>query len=305
MDHKNYTDIPGERQLERLAIIRYQISFAQEQAAKPFPINQVALSTMQDFVESALHIICESHKISSGKKSFDQLLEAVVEKLGDEHLRGYVVLMQSMNSARVSFKHHGNSLGEKDIFSHLTESIEFVRKLSNVAYGVNLDSISILAFIKNETAKTHLTEADRELASSTQGALFKLRLAFDVLVKDYIERKTWSPGTSLFDTKPHFMPSKQSYGFQEFEKIVEWIENMDKWVKYISLGIDMRLFAFFDAHTPHIMYSINGTAHADSIAKKVEPDNDIYQKCRSFVIDTALSFMRNDYDFDAWSNRKL
>lgn len=295
---------PTERHIERLAIIRHQISYAQEQVRQPSPIHQLALNTMQDFVESSLHVVAESHKISTNGNAFDKLLENVVKAFPKTGLSGYTVLMKSMNKARVNFKHHGNSSDVREVTSHLTESIEFVRELTKQAYGVDLDSISVAAFIQNEKVKHHLEESDEQWQAGDEKAMFNMRIAFDELIHDFTRRKLWSPGTTIFNTKPNFMPNKTKLEYLEVDKLYEWIENIDNWVKYVALGIDMRRFAFFDAYTPKVNYSMNRTPWGN-FRNGVEVDEDTYQKCRRFVIDTALALMQDDFDFDPWNNRKF
>lgn len=295
---------PTERHIERLAIIRHQISYAQEQVRQPSPIHQLALNTMQDFVESSLHVVAESHKITVNGNAFDNLLENVTKKFPGTELSGYTVLMKSMNKARVNFKHHGNSSDIREVTAHLTESIEFVRELAKEAYGIDLDSISIVAFIQNEKVKQHLKESEKQWQAGDEKAMFNMRIAFDELIHDYTHRKLWSPGTTIFNTKPSFMPNTSDLRYLGMDKIYDWIENIDSWVKYIALGIDMRRFAFFDAHTPNVAYSMNRTPHGN-FRNGVEVNEDTYQKCRRFVIDTALALMQDDFDFDPWNNRKF
>lgn len=298
------TKKPTERHIERLAIIRHQISYAQEQVRQPSPMHQLALNTMQDFVESSLHVVAESHKITVNGSAFDNLLENVTKKFPETELSGYTVLMKSMNKARVNFKHHGNSSDIREVTAHLTESIEFVRELTKRAYGLDLDSISIVAFIQNEKVKQHLEESEKQWQAGDEKAMFNMRIAFDKLIHDYTHRKLWSPATTIFNTKPSFLPNTSELQYLGIDKIYDWIENIDSWVKYVALGIDMRRFSFFDAHTPDVAYSMNRTP-LGSFRNGVEVNDDTYQKCRRFVIDTALALMQDDFDFDPWNNRKF
>ncbi len=305
MNKSNKKNIdPSERQIERLAIVRYQISVCQEQINQPSPLYNLTLNTMQDFVESALHIIAESHKINVASPSFDVLLEKVLSKLEDEELSGYIVLMKAMNKARVSFKHHGNSTDKREVNSHLTESTEFVRELSKRAYDKDLDNISITSFIKNEKVRQYLESAEKKHLASDAKAMIDLRIAFDELVRDYTNRKLATPGTSIFDMKPSFLPTGREMEYLGIEKIIKWIDNIDDWLKYMSLGINMRRYAYFNVHTPYVSYSLDRTPFTDLLSV-IEYDADRYERCRRFVIDTALAFAQDDFDFDAWSSRRF
>lgn len=295
---------PTERQVERLAIVRYQISIGQEQVAQPAPLYNLALNTIQDFVESSLHIIAESHKAKVKGNSFDMLLESVLAKIADDELSGYTVVIKAMNKARVNFKHHGNTSSSREVSSHLTESIEFVRELARKAYDKDLDDISITAFIKNEKVRRYLDSAEMNHSKSDSRAMIDIRIAFDELIKDYKRRKLRFPGQTIFDTKPSFLPSGRELEYLGIEKIIEWVENLENWVQYMALGISMRHYAYFDAHTPKVQYSMDGTPFTD-LVRNLDYDKQIYDKCRRFVIDTALAFAQDDYDFDAWNNRRV
>lgn len=295
---------PTERQIERLAIVRHQISISKEQAAQPAPLYNLALNTIQDFVESTLHIIAESHKAGVRGNSFDALLESVLAKIGDNTLSGYAVVMKAMNKARVNFKHHGNTSSGREVNSHLTESTEFVRELVTKAYNKDLDSISITTFIKNEKVRSYLDSAEKNHINAEPKAMIDLRIAFDVLVKDYKHRKLRFPGQTIFDTKPSFLPTGRELEYLGIEKIIDWIENIDNWVQYMSLGVSMRHYAYFNAHTPNVQYALDGTPFSD-LVRKIDYDKQKYERCHRFVIDTALAFAQDDYDFDAWSNRRI
>jgi len=85
------------------------------------------------------------------------------------------------------------------------------------------------------------------------------------------------------------------------KKAFEWLESLDGWVKMLALGIDMRRYAYFDAHTPTSLYTLDGLPHL-SRHEGVTITDEVFTRCLKFVIDTALAFAEDD--FDAWSARQ-
>jgi hypothetical protein len=212
--------------------------------------------------------------------------------------------MLALNTARVNFKHYGNASPDAIIRRHADRAEEFVRTLCLHAFGVNLETVSLLVFISNSEVRAHIERSQDALkAGELQTAMEELRLGFDLLVDDYINRKVWHPGKTLFSTKPSFMPAKHDLKFLGIEKLSDWIDAIDQWVRYLSLGIDMRRYAFFDAHAPRIAHVLNGEYHAYP-REGVNLTDDVYKRSFKFVVDTALSFAAADFDFDAWAARR-
>jgi len=178
--------------------------------------------------------------------------------------------------------------------------------LADRVFGVRLDAVSLLLFVRDTEVRTHLELAQSNWDSGrTQEAMDELKLAFDRLVRDYERRKAWHPGKSLFSTKPSFMPSifDLRKAGKEMEKAFEWLESLDGWVKMLALGVDMRRYAYFDAHTPTSIYTLDGSAHLHR-REGVTVTDEVFARCTKFVIDTALAFSEDDFDFDAWSARQ-
>jgi len=304
---ENVDELP-ESTVEWLSLIRYQLSVAREQSRLGRPMSALAINAMQDAVESALSLVVQSRGGNlSNRPDFLQLFDAAIVNGADaERLNAFRPAMNALNTARVGFKHHGNAPHDSVPTRHLVRSQEFVTALAQEVFEVNLEDISLLVFVKGTEAREHLLAAqDLWSRGEHRDAVERLRLAFDELVRDYTRRKQWYPGKSLFATKPSFFPSSidlRKLG-KEVEKINEWLENLDKWVKYVALGIDMRRFAYFDVYAPRVMYAMGGnhfTYHDEAIAI----DDEVFARCFKFVIDTGLALAQDDYDFDHWSARQ-
>ncbi len=293
---------------ELLSLVRYQLMVAGQQSAQMAPLSSLALGSMQDAVESMLSLVVEhEHVVISNRNDFLQLFDAVAATVaGDPPISGYRPGAAAMNLARVNFKHHGNQAEASTIARHLGNSTDLVATLTDRVFGVRLDSISLLLFIRDDETRQHLEDAQTNLnAGKLEDAMTELKLAFDRLIHDYEQRKAWHPGKSLFSTKPSFAPSQHSmrdHG-KDMERVVEWLESLDGWVKMLALGVDMRRYAHFEAHTPVVHHMMDGGVHV-VWREGSDVTDEVFARCFKFVVDTALAFAEDDFDFDAWAARQ-
>jgi hypothetical protein len=300
-------DLP-QSTVEWLALIRYQLLMASEQSKLGAPLCGFALNTMHDAVESALSLVVQSKGGSvNNRLDFLQAFDAAVAHGADPQiLTAFRAAMSAMNTARVSFKHHGNVPDESIIHRHLGRVEEFVAALVHEVFDIELADVSVLVFLKSAEARNFLLKAQEAWNEGRSAeAMEYLRLSFDGMIKDYTGRKQWHPGKGLFTTKPSFYPSV--FDFNEYGKTIkkldEWLQNLDKWVRYSALGVDMRRFAYFDAHAPTIQYAVGGN-HFTHAREGIEMTNEVFTRCFKFVVDTGISLSRDDFDFDLWSARR-
>lgn len=295
-----------QSEAEWLSLLRYQLSVALEQARMPAPLNALAINTLQDSVEGLLALAADHLRASvKNRADFLQLFDAVVaETDAGDNLAGFRQAVASMNTARVGFKHHGNAPSDPTIRRHVDRAREFMEALTESAFGRPLESVGLLLFVQNEDVRKYLEEARARWSSGDRPqAMHALRQGFDQLVRDFEQRKVWNPGNSLFSTKPSFAPRASQFGQlgREFEMLVEWLESIDQLIKHLAVGVDMRRYAYFQAHTPVIIYTING--HIAHHRHDSYDDGDAFERCFKFVIDTALDFAADDFDFDPWTAR--
>jgi len=293
---------------ERLSLIRYQLLLAEQQSVQPSPLNSIALGTMQDAVESMLSLVIEKRLLQTKNMlEFIQMFDAVSSSFSEEsQIPGFRSSMFAMNKARVSFKHHGNQVEAVTIARHLSNTSDLLNQLCIEVFNIRFQEVSLLLFVRDEKARTHLQQSETLWnLSNFEEAIDELKLAFDQIIRDYDSRKSWSPGRGLFSTRPSFLPStiERKAAGNTVQKAYEWLESIDEWVKILALGVDMRRYAFFNAHTPHVMYAMNGKSFI-SRRDGIQLNDEIYSKCFKFVIDTALAFREDDFDFDAWSARQ-
>lgn len=294
-------------QVRWLSLIRYQTRVAEEQSLLPPPLATLAIAGLQDAVEAMLGLIAEHHNIELKRRTeFDKLFDDVTAKFtGLGHYRSRLL---ALNVARVGYKHHGNEVGETTVERHRINAINFLVEASQLCLSQVFDAVSLAGFIRDDQARARVEEAAERWANGdAEAALGQLRLAFDQLVRDYDHRKVWYQGKSLFDTEPSLRPFElQGIISDKVTKfLLGWIEGMNERMKLLALGVDLRRFVYFDAHAPQANYMFTtGEVYFDRSDGAPPITEEIYQRCYRFVLDTALQFGAEDYDFDAWAGQQ-
>lgn len=293
--------------VEWLSLIRYQATVAVEQSRQPMPLAMLSINGLHDAVEAMLGLVAEHRQIAVRNKSdFVQLFDAVAAAIAPS-LDPHRARLNALNNARVGFKHHGNVLDGMTIERHCVNAMDFLADAAAVALGVDFEAVSLTGLVRDDAARAFVEAAETCWAEGDgEAALGQLRLAFDQLIKDYEQRKLWHQGNSLFRTEPLSRPTAL-FGFVKdkvAEYFMKWLDALNQRVKILSLGIDVKRFAYFDAHVPVATHFFDGkiVLHARDGAPMITES--IYRRCHRFVIDTALQLGVEDYDFDAWATRR-
>lgn len=245
---------------EWLSLIRYQALSAIELSRQPPPLGGTAINELQDAVEAFLRLCVEHLRVPvSSKSEFLQVFDAV-----DKHpsvngaLGGHRAALLAVNQARVGFKHHGNVPSPATMERARVNVQAFLDEACQSVLGQRLDDVSLTAFIRDNEAR-RLTEAASTAWANGDAneAMLTLRRAFDRLVRDYEQRKVWHQGRSLFTTQPNFLPSNQDLrkmGLEKLTKLVDWLKALDQRTILLAFGVDLRRYAYFEAHTPVVGY---------------------------------------------------
>jgi hypothetical protein len=296
-----------EAEAERLSLIRYQLLAAEAAVNSPPPINNLSINIMQDVVESALGAAGDHIRAEIRHRDFDKLFDVVVAKLGEPvELVGLRAAAIALNNARVGFKHHGNQVRDETLRRHYDVAVTLVNELVSAAFHVTLASVSLLLFIKDDQARGLIEDAERLAEEGDfKDALFRLRLAFDLAVKEYELRKTVDGWHSIFQTKPSFFPSVFDLrdiagdrdGGRHLERIVEWIDAIDHLTRLGALGIDTQRYAYFDAVAPSAIYLASDHPTVSRVRFE-NPTQEHYSASHRFVIDSAIRLATNDYTLE-------
>lgn len=297
--------------LEWLTIIRYQSDLAENQAKEPEPLNAVSISTIHDAVESMLSLIAEVHRVTTRSKDFANLFDTVSDHMKTQggDISGHRSAMIALNNARVGFKHHGNQSNKQTIDRHIANGLNFLADAAEQGLNTSFAEVSLLGFVRDPKVREYIHRADDRSSGAVEdrmSAFEYLRLGFETLVQGYQQSKSYYPGRSLITTKPSLLPSVfdiRDHGGKVGEKAFEWLENLDRWVRILVLGIDVQEYTFFLANTPGVLMTLGGRAH---FSWRPGPDlsDDVFRRCRQFVVESAIRLGRRDFAYDAWNARQ-
>jgi hypothetical protein len=275
----------SREEMERLALIRYQLDLALRQADQPHPLNGFCLLGFQDAVESFLHLAADHIGIRIKSDKFPDYVDGVSSNMPDNEPLVYRKSLLSLNNARVALKHHGNLPAQGTIKRHRATSLEFFDDTTPRLFGVSFDSISLTQLIGNEEVRQHVQHAEQAWQEGrVRTTMTELRFGFDALIRDHDERRP------PFTRRPVF-PLPESSAAREVgvRSIIKWLEALEQELALISLGVDLHQYAFFRSHTPGVHYVGGGRPTVDFVGNVEDRFNEeVFEFCRQFVIDTAL-----------------
>lgn len=292
--------------VEWLSIVRYQSDLAENQAKEPEPLNAVSISTIHDAVESMLSLIAEAHQVATKSKEFAKLFDTVSDQMKTQggDLSGHRSAMIALNNARVGFKHHGNQSNKQTIDRHIANGLNFLADAAEQGLNTPFAEVSLLGFVRDPKVREYIRRADDcsfGAAEDRTLAFQYLRLGFETLVQGYQQSKSYYPGRPLITTKPGLLPSVfdiRDHGGRVAEKTYEWLENLDSWVKILVLGIDVQEYTFFLAYTPAVWIQ-SGEQAMFYWRPGSNLSDDVFRRCRQFVVESAIRLGRRDFAYDA------
>jgi len=297
---------PSESETERLSLIRYQLLVARQILQSPSPINSLAMNAMQDTVESVLGAAGDHVRAQiPNRADFDKLFDAVAAALGSpDEIVGLRRAAIALNNARVGLKHHGNLVRDETLRRHFDVATTLSNELVKSAFGLELDAISMLVFVKDDQARGLIESAEEHFGrGDLPQAMFRLRLAFDLMVEEYESRKSTNGWGSIFDTKPSFYPSsldlKREFGREGGDyigKIGEWVASLDSLTRLGAHGVDLQRYAYFDATAPVVQYYLGDLAPVMFERFKGPLTEEHFRSGYLFVVDSGIRLAANDYD---------
>lgn len=296
---------PSEVETERLSLIRYQLSAAQDAAAAPPPISSLAINGIQDAVESTLALVGERARADvPARADFTKLFDTVAKALAEPpEIVGLRSAATALNNARVGFKHHGNQVRDETLRRHLDVAVTLIGELVQTAFDIGLEDVSMLVLVKDEQVRNLIAESEVQAGNGDiLEALFRLRLAFDLALQEYESRKTLDGFHSIFDMKPSLFPTAFDFekivgrdGRRHLDNLVEWVNRLDKRLRLTTHGIDMQRYAYFDAVAPKAIYLASDSRTMSHVTFKAVTDEH-FRSGYLFVLDTAIRLAARDYE---------
>lgn len=220
--------------------------------------------------------------------------------------------MRRLNRARVSLKHHGTLPSKLDIEAFRASSTAFFKENTPIIFGVDFSQISLIELIQYEGVKNKLKNAEKlAKENKIEEALDKVALAFAELIDNYedkiIEQYGRNPflfGRSMTFMSSFFMGLKRAESSNVERKLADFVdtvkeslENIQKTVKILSLGIDYQKYAKFQLFTPQVVRTASGKYHIEKLpwgSRGIPTIEDVYF-CIDFVIESAISIQKINF----------
>jgi hypothetical protein len=292
-----------------LSMVRYQTDLAVEQSHQPVPLAMIAVNGLHDAAEM-LGLVTEVQHLPppTRKSGFLDLYKVVRDGVEGDALNRHEKPLENLNNVRVRFKHYGVNTDEMTIERLRVTTVEFLTDAAAVGLGLDFANISMAGLIKPQEVREIVERAEqRWAAGDADEAMGDLRRAFDRAHNLYEDSKSPLGYDGIFRTRPPFgsvfgadhMAALGMHGDKGLRYVEAWLERMEKTLKLLAFGVDLRRFAYFQIHTPDISYTrTDGEGRIFLIDGKPKATEDSFRRCHRFVIDTCLQLARDDFTWD-------
>ena len=249
----------------RLALIRYMLQRAEQEAELSEPLHVPALLLLHDAAELLIVLVAEATN-AAVKSGMDFLAywDVIDGGLAPDKL-GHKAEMAVVNKARVGLKHAGVIPTAAEVRRYATMTRSFVEDAAVVVFGTNLDQASLADLVPSVPLRTALKEAEAAIATSDiPGALGKARIAFELTLREDDERIRQLTGRHPLRASTSRLPSAFSLGLQQplrefgraWDDLIAVVKRTDDAVRLMAKGIDYGEYMRFAALTPHAYWTL-------------------------------------------------
>ena len=291
----------NRHQIERLAFIRYLFTLGVQHAQGAGPQSSVAILLFHDAVELFLVLASEALHVKRAD-SFMNYFQPLDEVLKPGPPMPERESMRRLNDARNALKHKGLRADRADLEHHTEAVIRFFEEATPRIFGADIDSVSLVAVVRCESAQPYLQAA--ELAYGEHRAADGSRAcaeALDEVLRDYEQRQSdrWleSPFSPRHRLRTARLTDEESdLGRklrQHIEALTKTVIDLHERTRLLSLGVDYRRYARFQRLTPYV-HSLGGSRRV--LGNPPDITTDELRFCIDFVIDTALQLQMADAD---------
>ncbi len=261
-------------------------------------MQTASILTFHDSVELFLHLSSEELQAEPIKRDFLEYWDKLKGRQPDNNNLGFHSQMKKLNNLRVGLKHHGVPPPESEIVASRVNVTNFFEKYTLIIFKVDFDKISMIDSVQNTSAREYLTQATTFMEQGRYGeALYKIAIAFDKIIVNYEGSKQSGFGKSVF----HFgMRDPHSVHFNVDNDIIKYvnksIEPLQKAVKILGLGLDLRRYVKFSLLTPEVFRTYGGVYLEFAFEPPSGRTKEHCQFCYDFVIDSAIRIQEFDFD---------
>lgn len=298
--------------LNRLSFIKYLYQHSVDQSNQPSPQNSASILTFHDAIEIFLQLSVEFLNANPRTDiKFMAYWDIINQKLSGNQLL-HKASMIRLNKARVNLKHHGQLINKSDIETFRVNTKDFFEDNTPIIFKIDFSEISLIDLIENEEVKQILKDAQEfSMNRKYKEALERLAIAFDILILDYENSKTYRRKSPFFigkEINESNICDPDCIIEHELYDIAVSVIEIQKVIKFLCLNIDYRKYAKFFLLTPKIfrasilvnkdkrIYNKYNAFWDNVIEKKLNEDS--VEFCFNFIIESALKLQEFDFEME-------
>lgn len=253
-------------EVRRLALIKYTYGLAVKQSRQPGELAGVSVLQFHDSVELFLQLAAEKVGANTSEKTAFAEYFSQIEKSPQTSVLHQRQAMQSMNKARVAFK-HGGSLPSRTTIEVIRANVAtFFEENTRLIFGVEFETISLLDLVPYPRCKKYLEQSAECLRKGDYyGANGNAHIAFLELIEEYGEmqddlyRVPYFSSPPLSERRASGVYPAVDAGVRADNAVISRVNALQEAVQLLTLGIDYRKFRRFNAWKPAITsYRIDG-----------------------------------------------
>ena len=273
---------------KRLAVIRLLFEKGKAMSNEGEPMNGLCLLPFHDCVEMFLKLCADEKGIQMQRNASFMSYFDMIPELQDK------VQMNSLNSRRVSLKHHGQFPSTQDVAITRVNVIDFFEHNTPIFFSCKLDDVSLEVLIEYQEVRKYLSLYHDYVKQGKYGeAQAQCQIAFQALLASY--HRKYNQKYSLKDGPAEGLrwlhgPNFEKQVDEYLKTLKDAVESLNEAISLMNLGINYYSYRGFVSKGPFTQrwagmeedqyeYYIG-----DSSNYTIETANDCYQ----FVIDTAL-----------------
>ena len=278
----------NELTTKRLAIIRHLFEKGKTMSLEGEPMNGLCLLPFHDSVEMFMKLCAEEKGLQIPRNTMFMDYYTKLPQLQDK------TQMDSLNSRRVSLKHHGQMPSSHDVEITRVNVIDFFEHNTPVFFGCKLEDVSLEVLISYPKVREYFAKYHEFVDTGKYGdAQAQCQIAFKVFMLEY--HKKYNRGFNLKSGPASVLDSVKNPYLENntdkyLESLKEAVQGLNEAISVMSLGINYFKYSEFIAMGPAVNrwgnsldgeydYYVGVTEMFDATTAKA---------CYDFVIDTVL-----------------
>jgi hypothetical protein len=273
---------------KRLAVIRHLFEKGKALSFEGEPMNGLCLLPFHDSVEMFMKLCADEQGVQIPRNTMFMDYYTKLPQLQDKPQ------MDSLNSRRVSLKHHGQMPSSLDVEMTRVNVIDFFEHNTPLFFGCKLEDVSLEVLIAYPLVRDYLKKYHEYLDEGKYGdAQAQCQIAFKVFMVEYHKKYDRrfdlksGPASVLESVKnPHLEDNTDKY----LETLKEAVRGLNEAISVMSLGINYFKYSDFIAMGPVVnrWWGSPDGKYDYYVGMKERYDEATAKACYNFVVETAL-----------------